>query len=552
MYYWTGDGGSADDSYSKGEVASSTGHHKRSNETALVVRDGLKFGLAFYCVQCGFEGSTTLWGAFDYDVNSDFPYIHVTQAQAGLKANFKAGVNLGMMAFVKYTQSETVKLLTIPVGGFSIAEVIDVGPYISVSVKASMTIKATGQLLIGANIVWDNIDILLDLVNNDNSHVRNLVPRFDPVAQASGRLFMQASLGLPIGIGVQIDVSAPLVGNIWHADASIVDTPSIVAQGRFAIAGSIGDDGDFSLTINKGKSCYGITWSIFFTNQVPAVLDAKYFKYWTYDIVPIQKSAPIASGCIGYVDDGSDDDGSSDDSTGTGSVDGMAGNGLSSSGNGLAGGKNGGSSPGGSSSSSSSGSPTAAPAFAPAFAPAAAPSSSSVTTIIIQTTTSSTTTTTTTSRIQSSSSSPPSVQASSVAPQAKPSSLSTTTTRPTTTTTTTRTTTTTTTTKPACTPSSQATANPAMPTGLTCKKVANQASVATTLNVGQATTVATVDLCAVNCLKNTQCLSFGYSDKNSCQLYNRAVKNLNAATKTGSPNLTFYDKQCYAYNVCTK
>lgn len=68
---WSSEGGEKDDSYKKGEVASSSpgGHHKRSNQTwsdvitreegELIARKddegGFSYGLALYCVDCGFK-----------------------------------------------------------------------------------------------------------------------------------------------------------------------------------------------------------------------------------------------------------------------------------------------------------------------------------------------------------------------------------------------------------------------------------------------------------------------------------------------------------------
>ncbi|KAL5383437.1 hypothetical protein PMIN06_005727 [Paraphaeosphaeria minitans] len=61
LWKWGKEGGEEDDSYKKGEVASDSGHHKRSNLTMLDKRE-LDYGLALYCVECGFGGSAKIWG----------------------------------------------------------------------------------------------------------------------------------------------------------------------------------------------------------------------------------------------------------------------------------------------------------------------------------------------------------------------------------------------------------------------------------------------------------------------------------------------------------
>ncbi|KAM0245967.1 hypothetical protein ACHAQJ_010402, partial [Trichoderma viride] len=327
---WGKEGGEEDDSYEKGEVASPTGHHKRSNETslsapALATRD-LDYGLALYCVECGFGGSATIWGEMDASLWT----FSIDTLQVGFNANFEAGLNLGMEAFVKYEQEWSKELGRIDLGGFEIPLLVDVGPFISVSVDAEVTIDATGTLLIGASVSWDNIDIMLDLLDSSNSHANGLSPSFQHTAEASGELHLEASLGLPIKLGVGLS----LFDGLYEADAAIVDTPSIVAEGSFVVSASVGDDGEIEVDLDG--SCYGIAWDIHFENTLQAVLEGDDIGSATFNLIDPQESAPIAQGCIGYVNDGTDDNDSSNPQ-GKGDSTGMGGNGLNSGGSGLAG-----------------------------------------------------------------------------------------------------------------------------------------------------------------------------------------------------------------------
>jgi hypothetical protein len=519
-------GGEEDDSFAHGEVADPNGHHKRSNETDLAKRE-LDYGLALYCVECGFGGSATISGEIIFEF---FP-PGIEKAQVGFNANFKAGLNLGMEAYVKYEKEWERELANIPLGGFSIPTLADIGPFVSLSVEAKAGISATGSLLIGAAVAWDDIDIVLDLLDSGDSHVNGLTPRFEHKAEATGELKIEASIGLPVRLGVQIEVG----GGLWSADAAIKDTPSINAEGKFEVSATVTDDGEIVHDINGG--CYGIAWDIHFENTLQAVIEADGFGSLEIDLIEPQKSDPIAEGCIGYVDDGTDND---SDSQGVGSGTGTTGNGLNTGANGLSGG-----------SGSAKGSVSASGPLSS--------STSSMTTVISSTSTSSSTTTpsssTTVSPNKVVGSSALTTSSTSVSTSKASSSSSTTpSTTPSATkasSTSTKATTTTTSTKPACTPS-QVIANPTVPAGLTCKKIVSQASVATSFNVGKATTVNTADLCAANCLKDTKCVSFSYNDKKACQLYNKAVKSVGVTTKKGEPQLTFYDKQCYSYSTCPK
>lgn len=414
--------------------------------------------------------------------------------QAGFNAEFHAGLHLGMQAFVKYEKEWEKDLFKINLpGGFSIPLLVDVGPFVSVGIEAKAGIEATGQLLIGASVNWDDIDVMIDLLDGSNSHAKGFTPRFGHRAEAAGELKLEASLGLPIKLGVQVEI----VEGLWSAEAALKDTPSINAEGKFEVSATVTDDGKIEHDINGG--CYGIAWNIHFENTLEAVIDADGVGEASWELMDPWESDPIAEGCIGYVNDGTDE-GASDVSQpqGVGSGTGAGGNGMNSGANGLSG--------GGANRLKSGETPDDGEAS----------TSSSVISSSTTTSSSSTTKATTTS---------------------KP---TTTTKKPTTTSK-----------APACTPTAAEAVKKVAP-GNICKKIATQASALEKFNVGKNTKPKTVDGCALACLKNTKCVSFGYTDKSKCQLYNKAVKSVALMTKKGEPRLNLYDKACYALKPCKK
>ena len=104
LFKWGPEGGEPDDSYEKGENSKPNGHHKRSNVTDLATRDldnrDLDYGLALYCVDCGFSGTATIWGSLYVEVDILPPSISLTTLQAGFDATFQAGLNLGLEALI--------------------------------------------------------------------------------------------------------------------------------------------------------------------------------------------------------------------------------------------------------------------------------------------------------------------------------------------------------------------------------------------------------------------------------------------------------------------
>lgn len=619
---WGKEYGEEDDSHSKGEVASTSsgGHHKRSNITDLAIRDelmdtslaprsddnGVSIGLKLWCVECGFSGSADLFGEIDADFSILPPFFSLNTVQAGFTAELKVGINLGMQAYIKYSQTATEELDRVNLGGFDIPLLCDVGPFISLSVSAEAGVEATGNLLIGTAVEWNDIDVLLDFLHPSNSHAKGFIPHFVANANASGELKIEGKLGLPVKLGLGVE----LIEGLWDADAAIVDTPALVMEGKFEVSAEVDTDGNIEHSINDG--CYGIAWDIHFENTLAAVIEADDIGKLTYNLIDPQESEPIAQGCIGYVQDGTDDD-DSDDPEGTGSSTGTTGNGLRIGGFGLSGGS--GSRP--KSSSKSSSKKTTSTAKAPTNIKAgtvatdvsavgqnaatdatsssttAAPTTSSPvsSTSISGVSSASSSKTSTSSKGPSSNSSPTSSTKASTTTSFKVSSASTssqqtitisttkaasfssvskstsiskstTSVKPTTTvrsstttkaasTTSTKKSTTTTKAASSCTPS-QVITNPTPAATATCKSVIDKANVATSLDLGAATTVKSADLCAAACLKNTACMSFSFSTANSCQLYKKIVKNLGVTAKAGNAKATFWDRGCYSYSSCPK
>lgn len=498
LWKWGKAGGEEDDSYKKGEVANKEGggHHKREyNQTELAERGlterELDYGLALYCVECGFSGEATIWG----EIDASILFFELNTVQAGFRAEFHAGVNIGMQAFVKYEKSweKDIFKIFLP-GGFSIPLLVDVGPFISVGVEAKAGIEATGTLLVGADINWDDIDVMIDLLDSGNSHARGFKPRFGHRAEATGEIKVEASLGLPIKLGVGIEI----VEGLWEAEAAIKDTPSVNAEGKFEVSATVADDGTIEHDINGG--CYGIAWNIHFENTLEAVVNADGIGDYAWPLMDPWESDPIAEGCIGYVVDGTDE-GSEPikDPQGAGTGTGAGGNGMNSGANGLS---NGG-----------SGANRQAAQVPPVVSTSTLVTSTKVTT-------------SSTSKATTSSAPPTS---------SKP---TTTTKAPTSTK------------KPAaCTPS-VAEQNKKPPQGSVCKKIATQSVAMDKFNLGKSTSPKNVEACALNCLKDAKCISFSFSDKNKCQLYNKAVKSVALMTKKGEPRLAIYDKGCYAMKPC--
>ncbi|XEV07010.1 hypothetical protein FSHL1_012297 [Fusarium sambucinum] len=505
------DGGEEDDSYSKGEVADPNGHHKREANSSLVERE-LSYGLALYCVECGFSGSTSITGMIDVGLG-------LNAAQVQFNANFKAGLNLGLQAYLKYEKEWSHDFIDISLWSFGIAGIASVDPYIGVGVSAGLEISATGTLLVGASVEWENIDVLVDLVDTSKSHSNGLTPVFKPRSEATGELKLEASLGLPVSVGVKLSI---LFG-IGKLSGGIMDTPSVVLEGSFEASAELDDDGDISGGIEG--DCYGIAWNIHFENELDAFYKWGNDEPTKYPLIEPLESDPIAEGCIGYVNDGTGGgDFGSDDV-------GMTGNGIGGGGSGMFGSRPG-SKP--------------LPVIDPLSAKKTKPKSSTKSTKQKATTQSNNSKSsgkkTSSSKNTGKTNSKP---ATNKKPQASKNKQvkTTATTKPKATAAAKKV-------SPACTP--YAITNSKPPSQTACNRSVTRARAPTKSIISTTASVKSVSACAETCLKNKQCMSFGYNTDKSCQLYSKVLKSLGVASGKGKTTSSFNDRDCYTYSKCSK
>ncbi|UZP42902.1 hypothetical protein NXS19_010718 [Fusarium pseudograminearum] len=430
--------------------------------------------------------------------------MEVTQVQ--FNAQFKAGLNLGLKAFVKYENEWSYEFPDFSFWKFGITGVASVDPYIGVEVAAGFSIEATGTLLIGASLEWENIDVLVDLLHHSNSHSNGLTPVFKPRSEATGELKLEARLGLPVSVGVSLSV----LGGFWKRRGGIMDTPAVVLEGNFKASAELDDDGDVAGGIEG--DCYGIDWNIHFENSLDAFIRIGDDPPDKTPLIEVMKSDPIAEGCIGYVNDGTGGGSSGSDDVG------MNGNGIGGSGSGLF--------------SSRPGSKPV-PAIDPTSTKKTKPKSNTKSTKQKGTTQSNKSKSsgkkTSTSKKTGKTNSKPTTNKK--PPTSKNKQIKATTTANNKATAVAKKV------SPACTPSAITNSKP--PPRTTCNKSVTPARVPKTSVISTTASVKSAGACAETCLKNTQCMSFGYNKDKSCLLYSKVLKSLVILPGKGEEELLY-------------
>ena len=249
--------------------------------------------IALYCVKCGVNGKIHLGGQARWTIAEG-----LTKANAELKGNIEAGLQLGLDAKAAYKQTFPFPIASAGVPGFSVPGIITIGPLISLDAEVEIGVEVEGQVLAGVIMRIPNFQANLDLVNQAKSKSEGFEPQWEKIFEAKGKITATAGIGLPVKVGLGIAIP-PLK---FEKTAAIVDKPSINAKMTYT-ASTSGAAGD-------SKCPNGIGWNIDCKSKHahidPAVvlmflivrndLYADIFGAKKFDLHKFEK--PIADGCI--------------------------------------------------------------------------------------------------------------------------------------------------------------------------------------------------------------------------------------------------------------
>jgi hypothetical protein len=181
--------------------------------------------VSLYCVGCGVTGKIHISGAASFAIYS----ASLTSGFVAMDGNVHAGLELGLYAQAEYKQTFEKTIASAGLPGFSIPNIISVGPVIQLKAELDIDIAATGQLLVGATMDIPNFAARLDLVDSSGSYSRGFTPVFTPIFDVSGEISATAVVGLPLSVG--IGIVCPLIK--LDKTIAIVDKPALTANAKF-------------------------------------------------------------------------------------------------------------------------------------------------------------------------------------------------------------------------------------------------------------------------------------------------------------------------------
>lgn len=204
-------------------------------------------------MDCKVEGAATLAGYLSFNICEQvlleenpqltlYPVkLSVDTATVGLYGNAYASAKLGIAVEASYSNSFNVPIFSAPIpnAGFTIKKLVTVGAMTKLAATGSIEINAEGQLLVGATASIPNFRAQLDAVGSQ-SGITGFTPVFNKTFEASGQISVVAGLGLPMSIGIELDI--PLVK--FKKELALVNTPSITASAMLKASSDYKDTAD--------------------------------------------------------------------------------------------------------------------------------------------------------------------------------------------------------------------------------------------------------------------------------------------------------------------
>ncbi|KAH8897556.1 hypothetical protein GQ53DRAFT_637385 [Thozetella sp. PMI_491] len=210
-----------------------------------------------YCVGCGVSGGASIAGKAAWS-----PVGGVSEGYADFKANIDFVFQLGIDAQISYEKNWESTLLRIGLPGLSWGSLVSIGPSVALGTRVTLETQAEGQLLAGAKFGIKEGHTHADFVNPDKSFKNGWDPYFTPVFNASGKIELAATLGLPVSVELGITIAK------WTKALRVIDEPSIKATAQVAASIGLQSNNKLKGGFTTIDGCKGIATEISWRNRL--------------------------------------------------------------------------------------------------------------------------------------------------------------------------------------------------------------------------------------------------------------------------------------------
>jgi len=133
--------------------------------------DERKGSISLYCIGCGADGSFRLSDYLKFSIIGQG-----TDVSIDFEGNMHAQLVLALFADCYATKSWTKRIATQGIPGFSILNIVTIGPYVTFDVGAAARVDARGRVEYGWVLDWPTIHAHLDALSIGRSDMSGFSP----------------------------------------------------------------------------------------------------------------------------------------------------------------------------------------------------------------------------------------------------------------------------------------------------------------------------------------------------------------------------------------
>lgn len=178
-----------------------------------------------------------------------------------MNANFYAGLHIGVAVEASIEKEVTKELMVAGIPGFSVPNVITIGPMVTVDARAKATLSGAGTLLFGGSVEIKDIKAVLNLQDSSKNVPLKIAPQFKPIFEANAEINAGLTMSLPVTIAVGINVAK----GKFEATGGITTEPSVGVTAQYKASASLTGG---KITGSSGsETCNGIDVGLKLQNE---------------------------------------------------------------------------------------------------------------------------------------------------------------------------------------------------------------------------------------------------------------------------------------------
>jgi hypothetical protein len=217
-----------------------------------------------FCLDCQVAAGLRVRGTIGYKWGSG-----LTQCSVGIHGNFRASMNLGIVAQYQFSYKQQQRMFAGGIPGLSVPPFFTLGPMATADIAATFDLSLAGAIMTGAEVILNDVNVVIDLLDTGKSKKPVFTPIIKPIGAVSGAVSARFSMSMRIGLSCGLDIA----NGGAKAIVSLISEPGVEATASGAAMASLTGGVNTATDGCSGiKIDYGVHHSLYADAQVRLVV----------------------------------------------------------------------------------------------------------------------------------------------------------------------------------------------------------------------------------------------------------------------------------------